>query len=226
MKYIHIDSTEPVTTYLTDTIKDKLSSGQSVLWLLSGGSSGEVCIDVSKRLRSENLENLYVTMTDERFGPVGHANENWQKLLDDGLDLPGAKLYRPLIGMDRASTTTQFAHWLENKFEDVDYTIGVYGVGTDGHTAGIKPVPSAVNADGWAVDFDGHDFERITMTFDAISRLDEAVMQAMGADKAQVLDDFLNKDIDSKVQPVQILKSVNKLTVFTDYQNNEESEEE
>lgn len=226
MNYIHISSTEPVTSYLTDVIKDKLNSGQSVLWLLSGGSSGEVCIDVSKRLKSENLENLYVTMTDERFGPVGHANENWQKLLDDGLDLPGAKLYRPLIGLDRASTTIQFAHWLEDTYKDVDYKIGTFGVGTDGHTAGLKPVPSAVDADVWAVDFDGHDFERITMTFNAISQLDEAVMQAMGEEKALILDDFLNKDIDPKIQPVQILKSVNKLTVFTDYQNNEESEEE
>jgi 6-phosphogluconolactonase/glucosamine-6-phosphate isomerase/deaminase len=219
MKYVHITSTKPVIEYLSKAIIDKLGDERKVLWLLSGGSSGEVCVDVSKRLRSKNLENLYVTMTDERFGLVGHADENWQKLLDDGLDLPGAKLYRPLIGLDRASTTIQFAYWLENTFEDVDYTIGVYGVGTDGHTAGLKPVQSAIDADGWATDFDGHDFERITMTFSAISQLDEAILQAMGKDKATVLDDFMNKDIDPKTQPVQILKTVPKLTVFTDYQD-------
>ena len=226
MKYVHITSIDPVAIYLSNVLIDMLNSGKKVLWLMSGGSGGKVCVEVSKRLAETNLENLYVTMTDERFGPVGHASENWQQLLDDGLSLPGAKLYRPLIGLDRQSTTTQFGQWLEGTYSKVDYKIGLFGIGTDGHTAGIKPIESVVNADGWAVDFDGHDFERITMTFDAISKLDEAVMQAMGADKAQVLDDFLNNDIDPKIQPVQILKSVNKLTVFTDYQNNEESEEE
>ena len=90
-------------------------------------------------------------------------------------------------------------------------------MGTDGHTAGLKPDTSAVDATGWASAFTGNDFERITMTFDAIKQLDEVVLQAMGADKTAILDSLLHEDLSIKTQPAQVLKSVAQSTIFTDY---------
>jgi 6-phosphogluconolactonase/glucosamine-6-phosphate isomerase/deaminase len=216
MKYIYSLDTEAVTDYLATTISSHLGADQKVLWVLSGGSGGKVCAEVSKRLTGP-LDNLTTTLSDERYVPLGNADENWQQLLDDGFSVPGATTYRPIQGKDRATTTSDFGDWLERAFAYADYKIGLFGIGTDGHTAGIKPGTSAVEATGWATDFTGNDFERITMTLDAVRKLDEIVVQAMGADKAAVLDQLLHQDIDVKLQPAQVLKSVTASTLFTDY---------
>ena len=217
MNYIYVSSPEPVIEYLTNLLKEKLGSGAKVLWLLSGGSGANVCVEVSKRLFGTNLHNLSVTLSDERYGPVGHANENWQILLDAGLKLPGATMYRPLIGMDRASTTVQFSSWLKDELDNVDFTVGLIGIGSDGHTAGLKPHTVIIDTTDFATDFTGDDFERITMTSTAIAELDEAVIQAMGADKAPTLQKLMNQDINPNEQPAQLLKTVPKVTLFTDY---------
>ena len=67
--------------HLTRVITTHLSAGERVLWLLSGGSGSKVVIETAKQLASSNLENLSVTLTDERFGSIGHADENWQQAL-------------------------------------------------------------------------------------------------------------------------------------------------
>jgi len=219
MKYIYTTDTEPVIQYLTAAISSHLATGEKVLWILSGGSGGKVCIEVSKRLTGD-LSGLITTLSDERFVPVGDPDENWQQLLDGGFSVPGAKTYRPLQGKNRATTATDFGAWIETAFARADYSIGLFGIGTDGHIGGLKPGTSAVDATGWATDFKGNDFERITMTFDAIKQLDEVVLQAMGPDKTVVLDTLLHQDVPITTQPGQILKSFSTSTIFTDYKEN------
>ena len=219
MNYIHSLDTEAVTNYLAETISSHLAAGERVLWILSGGSGGKVCIEVAKRLTTP-LTKLVTTLSDERYVAVGDPNENWQQLIDGGFSVPGALTYRPLQGRDRAETAADLGVWMQQQFLLADFKIGIFGMGTDGHTAGLKPGTSAVEASGWVTDFSGNDFERITMTFDAIKQLDEAVIQAMGADKTAVLNTFIKQDIPITLQPAQVLKLVNKSTLFTDYKEN------
>ncbi len=216
MKYIHVTNTEPATTYLADTINSHLAAGEKVLWILSGGSGGKVCAEVSKRLTGD-LSGLITTLSDERYVPLNNPDENWKQLTDYGFSVPGALTYRPIQGKDRAQTAADLGSWMEAQFPQADYKIGLFGMGADGHTAGLKPGTSAVTATGWATEFTGNDFERITMTFDAIKQLDEIVVQAMGEDKTQALKTLLNEDVALSTQPAQILKSVQKSTLFTDY---------
>lgn len=220
MKYVHVSDTEPVIKYVATTIQEHLDKGERVLWILSGGSGGKVCAEVSKRLTGD-LTNLTTTLSDERYVPVGDPDENWQQLLDYGFTVPRATVYRPLQGKDRPATAIDLEQWVKDQLPRADYRIGVFGIGVDGHTAGLKPGTSAVTATGGAADFTGDDFERITITFDIIKQLDEVVVQAMGADKAVVLDALLRQDIPIQTQPAQILKSVAKSTLFTDYKENE-----
>lgn len=216
MKYVHITDTTPVIDYLASTISEHLNAGEKVLWILSGGSGGKVCAEVSKKL-SGSLENLTTTLSDERYVPLNDPDENWKQLGDYGFSVPGATTYRPIQGKDRKATADDLGEFLQNAFAEADFKIGLFGIGADGHTAGIKPGTSAVEADGWATEFTGNDFERITMTFNAVKQLDEIVVQAMGADKAETLEKLLNQDIDIKKQPAQVLKSAEKSTLFTDY---------
>lgn len=218
MEYTHTTTIEPVVNYLTEALKQHLLADEKVLWLLSGGSGAKVCLEVAAKLTDIPLEKLYVALSDERYGPVGHTDENWQQLLDGGFSLQGATLYRTLNGTDREATTQAFAQWLDEHLTLVDYRIGMFGIGPDGHTAGIKPNTSAVSSTDWATSFTGEDFERITMTFGAIERLDEVVIQAMGSEKVPTLRTLIGESIDPAIQPAQVLKRVPKYTLFTDYE--------
>lgn len=217
---VYAKSAQPAIDHLVDTLSEHLRAGEQVVWLLSGGSGAKVCLEAAKRLQGQSLENLSVTLTDERYGDVGHADENWQQLLDAGFSLPGASLYRPLQGLDRTETTAHFASWLQEHIQAADYSVGLFGIGPDGHTAGIKPASAATERTVWAVDFTGEDFERITMTFPAIEALDEAVTQAIGVEKAPTLQQLLETDTDLATQPAQVLKAVKKSTLYTDYKEN------
>lgn len=218
MKYVYTNNISPVVGFISQAITSRLGRGESVLWIISGGSAILTEAAVASHLAGLDLTNLSVTLADERFGPMGHPNENWQQLLDAGFMLPGASLYRPLIGANRTIATTAFDAWLGEHLRSADYSIGLFGIGADGHTAGIKPATDAVTVTtGWATDFDGDDFERITMTFQAIMRLNEVVIQAMGADKADTLEQLITQDISPLIQPAQVLKSVSQCTLFTDY---------
>ncbi len=216
MVFIKIDSTEPVTAYITEVITTALKAGKRVLWLLTGGSGMSICVDVSKRLRGMDLHNLMVSLTDERFGPVGHIDSNWKQLVDMGFEVEGAQIMPVLIGADCAETTQSFADTLRQLFEQSEYKLGIFGMGADGHTAGIKPGSPALTSMELASSFKGEDFERITMTPTAICMLDEAVLCARGEEKHQQLKN-LEEVLPASEQPVQILKKVPKFTIFNDY---------
>lgn len=216
MDYKHIDDVEPVATYLADAISTHLGAGERVLWLVSGGSGVQVGLRAAALLAGRDLSRLSVALTDERYGLVGHPDENWQQLLDGGFALPAATLYRTLTGDDRRTTTQKFGTWLDEQLTQADYRIGLFGVGTDGHTAGIKPGSPAIESTEVAVDFTGEDFERITMTLPAIERLDEVVLQAFGDAKLPVLMQLLHEDLPLDTQPAQVLKRVPRCTLFTD----------
>lgn len=216
MRYVKISNTKPVVTYLVSTILDHLQKHETVLWLIPGGSAITIASEVSKQLQGHDLSKLYVTLTDERYGNVGHSDSNWEQLLEAGLALPGAQLYPVLANTDRSTTTENFTARLRRLLDASDFKIGLFGIGADGHTAGILPQSPAVASTAYAVDYDAN-FQRITMTFEAIKCLDEVVVYAMGPSKKPVLD-TLENSLPLSEQPAQILKQVPKLTIFNDLQ--------
>ncbi len=211
-----ITSTKPVADYISDTLTRALHAGRQTLWLVPGGSSIAIAIEVSKRLHSQNLQNLAVTLTDERYGQVGHADSNWLQLQDGGFDLPGATLLPILNGQDRAQTTEEFDKLLGKALEHADYAFGFFGIGPDGHTAGILPNSPAVYSQHLAASYDAGNFERITVTPLAIARLDEAVTYAVGKPKWPVLEQLEKTSQEFTKQPAQALKTVPGLTIFND----------
>ncbi len=214
----YICTNRPIETAakdLADKLFEYLSDGKRVLLLMSGGSSIPIAILASKVLKGVDLSNLFVSLTDERYGAVGHTDENWQQLINDGLDLPGANLYRPLINKNIDETTRLFGDWVAEQSDKADYSVGIFGLGTDGHTAGIKPGSAAAKSTNLVTSFQGDDFERITIGFAAISRLDEAIIQASGTDKQQIIHDLIHHSSTIQDQPAQILSKIPHSTIYT-----------
>jgi 6-phosphogluconolactonase/glucosamine-6-phosphate isomerase/deaminase len=189
------------------------------LLFLTGGSGVAVGVRIADFLREQAeanlLQNLTITLTDERYGPTDHFNSNFFQLTEQGFSLPQAKIIPVLIDDDRNITTEKFNTTLNEEFTKAEYKIGLFGIGIDGHTAGILPETNAVNAKDLAFGYDTATFSRITMTFNAIEKLDEAIVSAQGKDKWKILEE-LKRDTELAKQPAQILKRVPLLTIFSD----------
>ncbi|MEX1995740.1 MAG: 6-phosphogluconolactonase [Candidatus Saccharimonadales bacterium] len=209
-------NSEIVSDWLTEVIAAQLGPGKKVLWLIPGGSAMTVAIKTALKLPVDQLGSLTLTLTDERYGPVGHPDSNWLQLQNAGLHLPGATRRPVLSGHDMQTTVENFADLLKTQTQQASYTIGLFGIGEDGHTAGILPGSKAVKSGELAVGYDAGKYKRITITPAAIAKLDEAVVYASGEAKHPELDK-LGKKLPIEKQPAQALKQAGKLTIFNDY---------
>lgn len=213
--------TEPqsgVAAFVATQVIRQLEQGKRVLLLLSGGSGGDIGVEASKLLVKHDVSNLFVTVSDERYGDVGHADENVQQLLDKGLTLSPATFYRPLNGKSLDETTADFAKWLTTTSRHVDYRIAILGIGEDGHTSGVKPGSTGVTSKETAVSFIGDDFTRITTTLSFLRTVDEAVVQAYGSTKHDMLRQLHKRSGD---YPMQVIHDIPNVTLFSDYQKEE-----
>ena len=222
MDYRNAPQTD-VAPFLAGRIGEQLLGGKKVLWLLSGGSGIDVCVQAGKILAEYNLTNVFVTTSDERYGDAGHANENMQQLLNAGLSLPGATIYRPINGTSIEQTTNDYSAWLSTAYAATDYRIALLGVGTDGHTSGIKPRSVAVRAQTAACYFTGEDFERVTTTAHFLARFDEAVVQAYGDAKQTVIQALIERPpLTYDEFPAGIIGEIPRVTLFTDIPKEEQ----
>jgi 6-phosphogluconolactonase/glucosamine-6-phosphate isomerase/deaminase len=213
MIWERIDSIESVVAYVASTLATKLGEGP-VLWLLSGGSAMEVEVAVADRLGK--AEGIIAMLMDERFGPVGHRDSNWQQLIEKGFADKGIAVIPTLGDWDIETTTKKFEHQLISSFRSTKYALGLFGLGADGHTAGILPGSPAVGCEDLAINYRAADFERITITTETIRHLDEVVLYARGESKRQALNDF-DREEEWEVMPAQSLWQVPKLTIFNDF---------
>ena len=219
IRFCKISSPEPVIAYLALTISRHLAEGEKILWLVSGGSAINITVEAAKRLDDtnvENIANLTISLIDERYGPVGHPNSNWQQLKDAGLQINGANLRPVLKNKSLEQTAKDYTKFIGQAFKKYDYKIGLVGIGADGHTLGNKPHSPATNSDGLVCAYPWGDYVRLSLTPRTIAEFDEIVAYVVGKEKRRVLQS-LNKSIPPEDQPAQYLKSARKLTVYNDY---------
>ncbi len=215
-----IKKVNDAANFLARSILKQLQLNKKILWFVTGGSSIVVAVEAAKLIalpKYQNLrQNLTVMLTDERYGPLNHKDSNWQQLLEKGFKLPQAKLIPILTGESREVTTVKFNTMLKKELTQNDYIIGLFGIGADGHTAGILPESQAVDSEDLAYGYHTTTFERITITFKTIEQLDEAIVFVQGEEKKPAIEN-LSKELKLRNQPVQIFKKVPLLTIFTKY---------
>jgi len=207
---------EKISALIAAPIIEALEKGQRVLWFVPGGSAISLTVLAAKKISAHNHNNLTVTLTDERYGEVGHPDSNWQQMRDAGFNLTGAKFIPVLTGLDFLETARVFNSSLVEAIKQADYIFGFFGIGPDGHTAGILPNSPAVKSLELVSAYDAGNFRRITITPPAIKKIDEIMAFAQGESKWPTLKK-LNMEIDANDQPAQILKQAKRLTIFSDY---------
>ncbi len=215
-------SSDPFTSaaeHIVTILERHLTKGMSVLWLLSGGSTITVAVKVATMLASYDVAKITLMLTDERYGEVGHVNSNWAQLVTAGFVLPGARMAPTLNGGTFDETTRSYDEYLMAALQDNDFCIGLFGIGADGHTAGILPESPAVTSPKFAVGYAAAPYERITMTGTAIAQLNSAVLVGAGESKWLQFDQ-LQTDVAPLQQPVQLLKTVPELEIYRDNKEN------
>ena len=212
MKYVHIQTIDIVIEHVTTLLREHLRSGERVVWLLSGGSAIKLQVRIAQALQTLDVSNLYVGLTDERYGPRGHMDENYTQLTEA---LFPFYIHRVLKGKSGEATAAEFGKSIEEAIKNADFSLGMFGIGADGHAVGIKAGSPAVASTKPALYYKWDDYERVTLTPPTIRQLDEAIIYASGADKAEALRTLVHKNVSINEQPAQLLKEVPVSTLYT-----------
>jgi len=209
-----IGQPDEAVDYIAESLNRQLTAGRQILWLLSGGSA--VPLAVTARQKLQLAGSLSVSLCDERFVPVGDIASNWCQLTQQGFDVTGIRTFPVLQGRDFEETTKDFNAFLAGSLSQYDYIFALLGMGADGHTSGILPNSGLSESRAYAASYQGPDFQRITTTPHYLRQIDEAVVYAIGSSKHKAIDD-LSTDNLLEEQPVQIIKSMKKVTFINDY---------
>jgi 6-phosphogluconolactonase/glucosamine-6-phosphate isomerase/deaminase len=218
MQFRKADASD-VTDHVYDNISAALKENKRVLWLVSGGSVIPIAVNVLNRLKESatHLQYLAVMQVDERFGPVGHVDSNWKQLQDAGFADENSTFLPILQGKDLQSTRSSYEHVLKKVLDEAVYKIGLFGIGPDGHTAGILPNTEGAHDDAaLVVAYQGPDYTRITISPKVIARLDTVIAYAAGDAKEQTIRRLRDENIAPIEQPAQILKLVKDSYVYND----------
>jgi 6-phosphogluconolactonase/glucosamine-6-phosphate isomerase/deaminase len=210
-----INPKKEASEYIFNTLKQHLSNGEKVLWLVPGGSAIAVAVQVGDQLQGFNCSNLSVSLTDERYGEVDHSDSSWFQLEKAGFKLSGGHMYPVLLGEEVDETVKEYNETLENLINEANYVVGLFGIGPDGHTAGILPSSPAVVSMDLAFGYQGGKYYRLTTTPKAISLIDEVVVYAVGKEKKETLEK-LKEEHSFIEQPAQALKQASKFIIFND----------
>src|SRR5690349_20024006 len=185
MKWENIDK-QQVSAAVAKRLTTLLAE-QEVAWFVSGGSNIGLEVETMWQLglSSIDLSRLSVLLVDERFGPVGHAASNWQHLRDAGFIIDGPQYIEPFTPLQETleAAVTRYESIVASILDGKHYGFVHLGMGPDGHISGILPGSPAINAQSLVYGYEQAPYQRLTTTFSALRRLDEAVLVAYGEEK-------------------------------------------
>ena len=209
--------TKDLGVKLADALTSALQAHNRVIWLVSGGSNIDISIVAAGLLDDELTRKLVIMQTDERFVALDSGDCNWHQLASAGFDTKYAATFPILVeGKTRDEVAALYAETVLREFIAADYIIGQFGVGSDGHIAGIKPSSPASTSDELVCAYQGEDFERVTLTFPALQQVDEAFAFVFGEAKRPILEKLLG-DIPSLAEfPAGVLRTAPISTIYND----------
>lgn len=222
-----------VSDVLTHKVAKHLIINEPVLLLASGGSSAPIVAEVLQELEKDKLLSpekmkllLMISLIDERFGVEGHLESNWTLLKSLGLEESFATK-NPILKSntntenDLKEATDSFVAFLERAVKKQKnrelHICGIFGIGADGHTAGILPDSPATleEKNKLAVAYKSEIYTRITISPLFFEYIDYAACWVSGKSKQKVLQ-ILQTKVPPQIQPAQYLKRCKHCEIYTD----------
>jgi len=218
MQFINSTDAREGIKSLAKKIISQLNSGKRVLWLIPGGSNIPITVDVMnivhQSVKPDYLRGLSITLTDERYGPENHPDSNWKHFIDGGLNITGIKACPVLSNKSFSETIVQYGTMTEKLMKESDIIVGQFGMGSDGHIAGILPHTVAVSETGPTSGYESGKFKRITLTFPILRQIDFAYLFVSEASKKIAIENLKKDTISLDDQPAQILKEIKSSYIY------------
>jgi len=227
----HLDTTYECDSFFGEKISERIKSVQErpILLLLSGGSSFAV-LDF---IHTDNWKNITITMIDERFEKENTHNNFSQLERTDWYTHTkknGATFLSTKI--QPADTQEIMAHRWENSIkswqkENLNGTlIALFGIGADGHTAGIFSYPQDQKlfenlflGNRLIVSYDAsgkNEFpSRVTTTHTFHRLISYAYISLKGEEKQQMLQRLIQHKALLHELPAEIFSSLPNVTIGT-----------
>lgn len=175
---------------------------QSTLLALAGGNSP----DYRKMIVQPGDINPGVIMvTDERYGEQFHKDSNELLLKQSGIkectDEKCIEAHKILTGIGFLESAARYDEVVSGLFKRFKNRVGVMGIGSDLHTAGIFPNSEATTSKEYVVAevVDNQFPKRISLTLKALGEFSAFIVLAFGKDK----EASLRKLMDSKENDIQ-----------------------
>lgn len=180
----------------------ELSDRQTVLFLSGGRTPKDLYVSLAE---DEMLAAFAIALVDERFGQKMHLDSNEKMIKDTGL-LWYAKnqhiQFYPVIKEemgDPEQAANDYDETVRHLLNHSPKSIGILGVGLDGHTAGLPAGRQELQENEKTKfvtafhDFPGPQKERVSMTFLGLSLLDLLIILVFGEDKKEALQQMFSE---------------------------------
>ena len=219
IKVVNVEDREEGNKKAHDILK-KLVDNKTLL-ALSGGTSPDY-----RKMIVEPADIMpgAICVVDERYGKPFHKDSNELLLKNHGVkdfaDKECIESHKILKGKDFLETAKVYEKEIEDLFKKFKKKVGVMGIGTNLHTAGIFPhsvagkSPNFVEAEVVKDTFP----KRITLTLKALGEFTNFVILAVGKEKKDALRKVLDeKENDMQKYPaIFYRKSFTKSYLITD----------
>lgn len=199
----------------------ELEAEKRVVWLVSGGSNIHLEVSIMNQLRGRRelqLENLTILPMDERYGRPGHANSNIAQLQKNGF-VAGAVDLIDILAHDVyfEETLSYYDDAVSEALALAHVVVGQFGLGQDGHIAGILPASPACDEDYATVTgYEWDDYVRLTLSPRALSEVSVAYVAAFGASKTLALQRLRQADEPLDALPARLLYEIPEVYVYND----------
>lgn len=224
---------EKAAKYLNDLVLDS-SKNNGVLFLVSGGS----CLNVINAMETCWNEKVTIGVIDERyttdfnisnFGQMKNL-PFWHNVTRKKCGVINTEMkIGETLGAAAARMEKQWKNW--KKHNRQGKIIVLLGMGVDGHTAGIMPMPEDKakfkslfgDNSGWVCGYDCGEKNayryRLTATLSFLEKEPkEIVVFVSGKEKKESWEEMSNSEKDVSDLPIKVVKLVKNVTYFTEFE--------
>ncbi|HSX31242.1 MAG TPA: 6-phosphogluconolactonase [Candidatus Saccharimonadales bacterium] len=226
MQFLGEDQHSAVSA-IANCVVSGLKSGKRVLWLVSGGSNVGLEVQIMQLLHKrakDKLGSLAIFPMDERYGPPGHKDSNTEQLRAAGFK-PGEASWVDVLmhNVSFEQTVSFYGDVAATALQHAAIVVGQFGLGADGHIAGLLPnSPATEPTDDAVIGYKWSDYTRLTLSPAALRHVQVAYVPAYGTGKKQALQRLRNHNEPFAELPAELLYELPSVYVYNDQLENKE----
>jgi 6-phosphogluconolactonase len=182
---------------LERAVSGPAAAGTAVM--LSGGRTPLPAYREVAARKPKPAKGLHLLFSDDRYVPVTSESSNYfqSRQLVDALALPDSQVLRVRTELPLQEAADDYGRQLTRMLDPgVTITLGLLGLGADGHTASLFNTTHLEQARGkLAIAVQRPDgLQGVSVTPDLLSKVAEPLFLVTGADKHAIVEEFLKSD--------------------------------